>query len=390
MLFVELVLLGLAVVGHVIFWVALVNRIHSTGVPHWAIAALSAVCWFMLLAIPLTAAAAHSAAIVDLRPVSGTGGFLLFYLGGSWLVVLLAAGNRVVDNRRSDQPHVLLANHCRSIDLVDVLGHRPVGDRSTGFLTRLPGNEVLELCIQHKTLRIPRLHPALEGLTFAHLSDLHLSGRIEKAYFQEVFRLTNEMEVDVVAITGDLFDAASCIDWGLELFGQLQSRYGVYFVLGNHDRHVDCRHVRGLLSECGLVDLGGRWQEIVIDSQPVILAGNELPWFSPAADMEHCPTRNDERSQLRVLLSHSPDQFLWAERYDFDLMLAGHTHGGQIRLPLLGPIVSPSRVGTKYAAGTFAGDPTILHVSRGISSLTPLRWNCPPELAILELRSASQ
>jgi len=89
-----------------------------------------------------------------------------------------------------------------------------------------------------------------------------------------------------------------------------------------------------------------------------------------------------------LLLSHAPDQLTWARRFDFDLMLAGHTHGGQIRLPLLGPIVSPSRLGTQYASGTFEREPTVLHVSRGTSSFMPLRWNCPPELAVLELRSA--
>ena len=387
MLFVDLVLLGLAFVGHGVFWVALVNRIHSIGGPRWVIGVLSICCWVLCLALPLLAAAAQVSGVVAVAPLARANGFLLVYLSGCWLMVVAAVIHRIIDTRSSDRPDVLLSNHTRTIDLVEALGHRPVGDRTTGWLASLPGNEVLQIRIQNKTLCIPRLDPALDGLTIAHISDLHLSGRIEEAYFREVFILANEMQPDLVAVTGDLFDTESCVDWGLDLLGELESRYGVYFILGNHDRRVDWRRVRRKLVERGLVDLGGQWQEIVVRGQSVVLAGNELPWFTPAADMAGCPSRDREVSQLRLLLSHSPDQLGWARRFDFDLMLAGHTHGGQIRLPLLGPIVSPSRLGTQYASGTFERKPTVLHVSRGVSSFTPLRWNCPPELAILELRS---
>jgi predicted MPP superfamily phosphohydrolase len=102
--------------------------------------------------------------------------------------------------------------------------------------------------------------------------------------------------------------------------------------------------------------------------------------------MEHLPTARADGPLLRVLLAHAPDQIDWAQRHQFDLMLAGHTHGGQIRLPLLGAIVAPSRLGTKFSAGTFYMEPTVMHVSRGVSGLTPLRWNCPPEITRLVLR----
>ena len=387
MLFVELVLLGLAIAGHGVFWVALVNRVHSIGWPQWFIDVLSIVCWVLCLAIPLLAFAAHASGIEAMLPLSDVNGYLLVYLSGCWLMVVAAIIHRIADNRRSDRSSVLLSNHTRKVDVVEVLGHRPVGDFATGLLTRLPGNEVLRIHIQNKALSIPRLDPALDGLTIAHISDLHLSGRIEEAYFREVFRLANEAQADFVAVTGDLFDDERCIDWGIDVLSELEGRYGVYFILGNHDLRVDSRRVRRLLAERGLTDLGGRWQEITARGQSVILAGNELPWFKPAADMQGCPSRDAATSQLRLLLSHAPDQLTWARRFDFDLMLAGHTHGGQIRLPLLGPIVSPSRLGTQYASGTFEREPTVLHVSRGTSSFMPLRWNCPPELAVLELRS---
>ncbi|HTI52000.1 MAG TPA: metallophosphoesterase, partial [Planctomycetaceae bacterium] len=75
-------------------------------------------------------------------------------------------------------------------------------------------------------------------------------------------------------------------------------------------------------------------------------------------------------------------------RHQIDLMLAGHNHGGQVRLPFFGPVYSPSAFGTHYASGVFWEPPTLLYVSRGIAGRHPLRWNCRPELTRLILRPA--
>jgi predicted MPP superfamily phosphohydrolase len=118
---------------------------------------------------------------------------------------------------------------------------------------------------------------------------------------------------------------------------------------------------------------------------PLLLAGNERPWFGTAPNLANAPPPTAAGGPFRILLSHTPDQIAWARRNHFDLVLAGHTHGGQIRIPLAGPIVSPSRYGVRYASGTFFEGRTLMHVSRGLSGLHNLRWRCPPELALLEL-----
>jgi predicted MPP superfamily phosphohydrolase len=123
-----------------------------------------------------------------------------------------------------------------------------------------------------------------------------------------------------------------------------------------------------------------------IAGEALLLAGNELPWHRPAAAMETAPPRGQDNSPVRVLLSHTPDQLEWARRWDFDLMLAGHTHGGQVRLPLIGPLFVPSRIEVRYSAGVFHEPPLVLHVTRGVSGKTPLRINCPPEIDKLTLR----
>jgi hypothetical protein len=250
----------------------------------------------------------------------------------------------------------------------------------------LPGNEVLKLSIQHKALELPRLAPEHDGLRIAHLSDLHICGRIERAYFEEVVARTNDWRPDIIAITGDLLDRNHCFEWGVETLAALSATYGVYFVFGNHDLLVDHRRLKDLLTGAGLQYLGGAWQQIDFGGRPLVLAGNELPWFPPAADVASLPPRDAAGQPVRILLAHAPDQLGWAVAADFDLMLAGHTHGGQIRFPFIGAVASPSRHGTRYAAGTFAQHGLLMHVSRGTASLAPLRWNCPPELALLELR----
>jgi predicted MPP superfamily phosphohydrolase len=92
---------------------------------------------------------------------------------------------------------------------------------------------------------------------------------------------------------------------------------------------------------------------------------------------------------FRILLAHTPDHLPWAKSHTFDLMLAGHNHGGQIRLPWLGALISPSWYGWRYAGGLYHEPPTLLHVSRGIAAKHPIRLNCPPELALLVLRCGS-
>jgi len=141
------------------------------------------------------------------------------------------------------------------------------------------------------------------------------------------------------------------------------------------------------LSDAGMIELNGVWHEMEYNGFPLHLTGNELPWFTGAESLDHEDVSHIEES-FRILLSHSPDQFSWAQRHQFDLMLAGHTHGGQIRPPIIGPIVSPSRQGCRYASGVFQRNGTLMHVSRGVSGVDPIRINCAPEITKLIFKKA--
>ena len=385
-------LLLLALLGHAVLSVAAGNRVHATAMPHWVSLCLSSLCMVCLVSVPVGLAWWFIHAGVDFlgdihwREIPLP---IVFYLGVCWAAAVLAVGGwawRVLLRR---PPAVLRSSRTRLVELAQDSAQLALEEHAHHFLVHLPGNEILKLDVTEWAIEVSRLARALDGLSIVHFSDFHFSGRVGKAYFQEVVRQSNQMEPDLVAITGDLVDRTRYIDWIPDTLGRLRARYGVYFVLGNHDLRVDTNRLCRVLEESGLVGLGGRWREIEIRGEPVVLAGNELPWLAPAADLAGCPKRSGDGA-LRIILSHSPDQLDWAQAQDADLLLAGHTHGGQIRFPLIGPIVSPSREGVKYASGVFYAPPTIMHVTRGLSGLFPVRLKCPPEMAYLVLRAARQ
>jgi hypothetical protein len=388
----DVLLILLALVGHLFLWAGMFNRMHSTALPlalGRAAELAAAACTVVILGWYAWYFRRHGAAISDadtLRMMGLGGGSYLVFCWIAAAVSLVAWGRRHAFHR---PPAALRSHRSRLLNLLRTPEHSNSEDHEHHFLVHLPGNEILHLDVAERTLEVQRLDPALDRLSIVHLSDLHFTGRVGKGYFSEVVDLSNQFEADLVAITGDLVDNPDCIDWIPDTLGRLQSRYGVYFVLGNHDLRVDLRRLRGTLADAGLIDLGGRWVEIKINYERIILAGNELPWIPPAADLEHAPKRSAGGGPLRIALAHSPDQLDWARAYDVDLMLAGHLHGGQIRFPGLGPLLSPSRNGVKYASGVFYDPPTIMHVSRGVSGELPLRMNCPPEMARVELRAVA-
>ena len=263
------------------------------------------------------------------------------------------------------------------------------------LLGKLPINEALTLSVDRLTVQL-NVPQAFDGLKIAHLSDFHLTGRIDRQFFEQVVDRANSFEPDLVIISGDLVDEPKCLDWIDSIFGAFESKHGCYYVLGNHDIRVgDVDDLCRRLKAAGLTHLGGVWRTVEINGAPVQLAGNELPWFSGAeylplsadAQTEQPTDKPEPQAGMKILISHSPDQLKWARPFEFDLMFAGHNHGGQVSFPIVGPIIAPSRYGLRYAAGTFQIGKMLMHVSRGISAEKPIRWNSVPELGLFTIRA---
>ena len=278
-------------------------------------------------------------------------------------------------------PSALVSNHSRTVDVAAELGYRPEGRGKYRLLTRLPGNEVLLVELAEKTLSLPRLPAALDGMTVLHLSDFHFCAVPGKDYHRHVADLCRAWEPDVVAFTGDIVDSEWHHCWIVPVLGRLRWKVGAFAVLGNHDYWYDVAPIQRRFRRIGFRMLDNRWETLTVRGQRVVVIGQEVPWNRPGPDLSDCPA-----DVFRLCLSHTPDNFYWAQQHDIDLMVAGHVHGGQLQLPVVGPIHVPSRYGRRFASGTFEEGPTVMHVSRGLCGQEPLRYNCKPEVTLLTLR----
>lgn len=379
-----------ALLGHVVLCVSVLNRAHALAMPRRLLKTLDKPHLAILAGVPMFVVwhlASDPHAPARWAGLMSAHGWLAAYVGLCWLAA--ATGTLLWIRRRliARPSAALVSNHTTVVDVAREIGQKPLGHALTKCLDLLPRHEMYQLHVHEKTIDHPRLPQRLDGLSIVHLSDLHLSGGITRPFFEYVVDRANQLDPDIVALTGDIIDTPRCLDWLPHTVGRLKSRFGAYFILGNHDRRLpDVAGLRSALTDVGLIGLGGRWQMIDGLGEDVLIAGNEWPWFGPRPDPPS--VSGNKTKDFRILLSHSPDQIRWARRHQFDLMLAGHTHGGQIRLPIIGPILAPSLHGVKYASGVFDEPPTLMHVSRGISSLEPIRFNCPPELTKLVLKAA--
>lgn len=392
-------------VGHLAIWCTVFNQVHATSCPKSArrgtevltiinVVLLGLAGLYLALVYPNLLAPANLPQLFTQWPADGLGWLVLLFVGYWYLCCLAAVAYslRWIYWQWSDRrPEFWIDHQYEDLDLDD-----DDPDLLHGLPTQLayalvPGNQILQLRVEEKTFRFEQLPVALDGLRIAHLSDMHYTGRIGKGFFDQVIGRTNAAAPDLICITGDLLDKTKYQDWIESTYGQLKARLGVFFILGNHDRYVkDVSALRSQLGQHGLVDVNGRWEKLEIphptDPADLFLAGNELPWFEGAEALEGTGQLSGDRPAFHIAMCHSPDEKNWAATRQFDLMLAGHTHGGQVRLPVIGPIIAPSRYGVRYASGVFQIGRMALQVSRGISGADPLRWNCPPELCILTLK----
>jgi predicted MPP superfamily phosphohydrolase len=303
------------------------------------------------------------------------------------LCVLLGVGVvpvLVVQKRLRRRPAALLSNHTKTINVAAELGYKPFGRGKHRLLARLPLNEIFRVDFAVRTLEVPDLPAAWDGLTILHLTDLHFSGVPDRAFYQFLMDRCREWDPDLVAITGDVVDSEIHHRWIVPTLGRLRWRHGAFAVLGNHDYWHDPAQTRRRLGKLGIDVLGNGWRQIEVRGEPLVIVGHEGPWFQPGPDLSACP-----QGPFRLCLSHTPDNIAWARQHHINLMLAGHNHGGQIRLPLVGSVFVPSRYGRRYDCGTFHEPPTLLHVCRGLAGQEPLRYNCRPEVALLVLRKAA-
>lgn len=368
-----------AFVGHFALMIGAHNYCYGQNLPHHASKPIHLAFALAILVPP--GVLYYVTGCIDLRPLLWPLSWLTPYVAICFLTGLLWVPYITAYRLLRHDPAVQIAKSSRVVDLERELGFKPTG-RHEGWLTYLPGNEVFTLELVERTLRLPRWPAALDGLKILHLTDLHISGTPDKAWLRRVMELCQEWQPDLICVTGDVVEDDAHQGWVLPTFGWLKAKYGAYAILGNHDLWTDHARTRQALEQVGFTMLGGRWLQVEIEGVPLVLCGHEGPWFPPVPDLTGCPAE-----PFRLGLSHTPDNLPWAKAHGIDLLLAGHVHGGQIRFPIIGSLLVPSKFGRRYDCGLFHEGPTVMYVGRGLAGDHPLRYGCRPEVTLLVLRS---
>lgn len=251
--------------------------------------------------------------------------------------------------------------------------------------------EPARLSITRQEIHCRQLPPALDGLRVGVLSDFHFRPDHDADLLAKAVSRANAENLDLIALTGDFIDhdrsVLSPLARGLE---KLRAKHGVFAVMGNHDGwNAETPFIRKHLEAAGIGFLVNQHSLIAIRGETLAVAGTDFVWLGnpdPAGTLKGIHARTPV-----IALVHEPDYFdvMTAQR-DIMLQVSGHTHGGQCRVPLVDYVPVSVKYGEKYIHGSVARGSSNLFVTRGIGTTGPrVRFACPPELAVLTLRSDS-
>jgi len=246
--------------------------------------------------------------------------------------------------------------------------------------------------ITRRTLWFPDLPPGLEGLRLLHISDLHAGIHLGEDMMREIVAQANELRPELIVQTGDMIDISrDYIPPYVRAFRDLSAPLGVVTVLGNHDRYTGEPEVIRGCRDAGQVFVQNGCHVVERNGAALALLGIDDPhnWTvddPQPADLDAALRAAPPASQaFRVLLAHRPGAWDAAAPRGIPLTLAGHIHGGQFYIPLIG--WSAGRLITKYVMGHFQRGNSQLYVSRGIGVVgVPIRVFTPPEIELFELR----
>jgi predicted MPP superfamily phosphohydrolase len=252
--------------------------------------------------------------------------------------------------------------------------------------------------IVRQTRAIRGLPPQLDGLRLVQLTDIHHGPNLSLRYVRRVIAAANALRPDITLLTGDyVYRSPQYIAPVVQEFAALRANIGIVGVLGNHDWWEDADLTRRQFARVGLPLIDN--DRVIVTPDRKLLRGRDIDSGLCIAGVgDYTEDVSDFHAALggvaptipRLVLSHNPDAAedanLIAARHRIDLMICGHTHGGQAWIPGLGRPVVPSRYGQKYAYGSVRGPVCDVYVCAGIgTSILPMRFEVPPEINVIDL-----
>lgn len=257
------------------------------------------------------------------------------------------------------------------------------------------GNTALEL--NTYTISSDRLPEAFDGYRIAHVSDLH-NAEMGKDN-DKLLKMLREAEPDIIAITGDIIDSRNTdVEIALNFTRAAMEIAPCYYVTGNHEARVsEYDELKEGLIEQGVALLDDERIELELSGETIVLLGVNDPSFqtdylfgdSETVIQSKLQEIINEEDTYTILLSHRPELFKVYTESKVNLVLSGHAHGGQFRIPFMGGLVAPNQgLFPKYDAGLYTEENTNMIVSRGIgNSILPFRFNNRPEVILIDLYS---
>lgn len=249
--------------------------------------------------------------------------------------------------------------------------------------------EPKSLTVERVEVGIKGLPPSFEGFTICQITDVHHSDIVTLEYLDKLVALANGLKPDLVALTGDYVDdTKSFVGPALKKLSGLKGRFGLVSILGNHDHFVGKDFSVGVIQSHDIPLLENSHMFIEKGGAAICVGGTK-DYMEDLPDAKEA-LKGVDKDMPRVLLCHHPDYAEYMPKdVRIDLVLSGHTHGGQVRLPFYAPVV-PSDFGQKYAGGLVRlerDEGTQVYVSRGVGLvMIPVRINCPPEITLITLR----
>ncbi len=238
-------------------------------------------------------------------------------------------------------------------------------------------------------LALPRLAPEFDGYVIAQFSDIHMGDWMTQEQLRHIVMLVNQQRPDLIVVSGDFvtFSPRQQMPPLVTELSRLAARDGVVSVLGNHDYWTDPFVIRQVIHDSGMIDLSNAVHTLVRGNAQLHIAGVDDVWEQLARlDVVLAALPKDGAA---ILIAHEPD-FADASAASgrFDLQISGHTHGGQINLPLYGPVQLPP-YGKRYVSGLYRVGTMYQYTNRGVGLVNlPFRINCRPEITVFTLRAS--
>ncbi len=308
-----------------------------------------------------------------------------------WIVLALAGGIialRLIINGFMRHDELVKSSFERVEGMTPALRWRafPLWQRALLFLLG-PINQVGALRIHRCEITLAGLDAAFDGYRIVHVTDPHVNPTLRREWYDAAIRKAMALKPDLLLHGGDFITRPACLQEAVEVLKPLhRAPNGAFTVRGNHDLWKASQRVRRAARRAGMRLMSNEGVVIRRGEAALSLIGLEAPYIGLG------PVSEKELRQLpqpRLALVHTPDAFPTARRLGCVLALAGHTHGGQVRMPLLGATVTSCAAGPRRCTGISRLGSMICIVGNGLGSFFPLRVLCPPEIVLIVLRGSN-